>query len=124
MSDQAEVAAAEEEWGRAMITNDAEAIGRYMADDWTIVGPDGSVHGKAHFLELVKSGQLTHHTMTADEIEVRVYGDAAVVTCRSVSAGAYQGRPFRELERVSDFFVKEQGRWVCVRTHLSRIAEK
>lgn len=26
-----------------MIENDAEAIGRFMADDWTIVGSDGNV---------------------------------------------------------------------------------
>ncbi|MCU0647840.1 MAG: nuclear transport factor 2 family protein [Gemmatimonadaceae bacterium] len=32
-------------WDRAMVANDAEAIGRYMAEDWAIVGPDGSVDG-------------------------------------------------------------------------------
>jgi ketosteroid isomerase-like protein len=26
-----------DEWDRAMVENDAEAIGRYMADDWTII---------------------------------------------------------------------------------------
>jgi ketosteroid isomerase-like protein len=25
------------DWDRAMVENDAEAIGRYMADDWTIL---------------------------------------------------------------------------------------
>ena len=30
-------------WDRAMTTNDAAAIGRFMADDWIIVGSDGSV---------------------------------------------------------------------------------
>jgi hypothetical protein len=45
------------EWDRAMVENDAEAIGRYMADDWTIVGPDGSVGDKATFLGLVRSGR-------------------------------------------------------------------
>jgi hypothetical protein len=27
------------EWDRAMVENDVEAIGRYMADDWTIIAP-------------------------------------------------------------------------------------
>ena len=48
------------DWDRAMVENDAEAIGRYMADDWTIVGSDGSVGDKATFLALVKSGALSH----------------------------------------------------------------
>jgi ketosteroid isomerase-like protein len=29
------------EWDRAMVENDADAIGRYMPDDWVIVGSDG-----------------------------------------------------------------------------------
>jgi ketosteroid isomerase-like protein len=126
MNDQseAEVAALEEKWAQAIVANDAEAIGRCMADDWTIVGPDGSVNDKARFLGLVKSGMLTHDTMTSEDMKVRVYGDTAIVMARSVSGGTWQGQSFRLLERVSDVFVKQEGRWVCVLTHLSRIGEK
>ncbi len=110
------------DWDRAMIENDAEAIGRFMAEDWTIVGSDGNVGGKANFLALVKSGALTHDVMTSEDIDVRVYGDTAVVTARGVSAGKYQGQAFREVERASSVFVKQDGQWRCVHTHLSRIA--
>jgi hypothetical protein len=44
------------EWDRAMVENDAEAIGRYMADEWIIIGSDGSVGDKPTFLQLIKSG--------------------------------------------------------------------
>ena len=43
------------DWDRATVTNDAAAIGRYLADDWTIVGSDGRVSDKATFLALVAS---------------------------------------------------------------------
>ena len=56
-------------WDRAMVTNDPEAIGAYMADDWTIIGPDGSVGDKATFLELVRSGKLTHDVMESHDVE-------------------------------------------------------
>jgi ketosteroid isomerase-like protein len=112
----------EEEWGRAMVRNDAEEIGRFVADDWTIIGPDGSVSDKAAFLELVKSGALTHDVMEAKDIKVRLYGDTAVITARGVSAGQYRGQAFRVVERVSDVFVREDGQWLCILTHLSRIA--
>ena len=111
------------EWDRAMVENDAEAIGRYMADDWTIVGPDGSVGDKATFLELVKSGALSHDVMESEDLKVRVYGDTAVVTARGVSGGRYQGQAFRDVERSSCVFVRQQGHWRCVLTHLSRIAQ-
>ena len=108
-------------WAEAMVRNDADAIGRYMAEDWTIIGPDGSVSDKATFLGLVESGALTHDVMEAHDVVVRVYGDAAVVTARGVSGGSYRGQAFRVVERVSDVFVRQGGAWRCVLTHLTRI---
>jgi ketosteroid isomerase-like protein len=110
-------------WDRAMVENDADAIGRYMAEDWTITGSDGKISDKASFLELVRSGRLTHDVMTSEDVKVRVYGSAAVVTARGVSGGKYQGRAFREVEQSSNVFVKQHGEWRCVLTHLSRLAE-
>ena len=110
------------EWDRAMVENDADTIGQYMADDWTIIGPDGSDRDKAKFLGLVKSGALTHDVMESEDFHVRVYGDAAVVIARGISGGKYQAQPFREVERSSCVFVKQEGRWRCVLTHLSRLA--
>ena len=112
------------EWDRAMVENDVEAIGRYMAEDWIIVGPDGSIGDKPTFLQLVKSGALSHDEMTSEDVRVRVYGDTAVVTARGVSGGKYQGQAFREVERSSCVFVRQQGQWRCVLTHLSRLAQE
>jgi len=109
-------------WDRAMLENDADEIGQYMADDWTIVGSDGSIGDKATFLGLVRSEALTHDVMESGDFNVRVYGDSAVVTSHGVSGGKYQGHPFREVERVSCVFVRQEGEWKCVLTHLSRIA--
>ena len=116
-----ELVAVTQEWDRAMVENDAEAIGRYMADDWVIVGSDGQVGDRATFLALVKSGTLSHDVMESHDLDIRVYGDTAVVLARGISGGKYQGRPFREIERVSCVFIRTDGRWRCVLTHLSRL---
>jgi ketosteroid isomerase-like protein len=112
------------EWDRAMVENDPEAIGRYMADDWTIIGSDGSVGDKPTFLALVRSGALTHDVMESDDLSIRIYGDTAVVTARGVSGGKYRGQPFREVERSTCVFVRQDEQWRCVLTHLSRLAQK
>ena len=109
-------------WDRAMVENDAEAIGRYMSDDWTIVGSDGGIIDKATFLGLVSSGVLSHDVMESTDFHIRVYGDTAVVVLRGVSGGKYQAKAFREVERVTCVFVRQQGQWKCVHTHLSRLA--
>jgi ketosteroid isomerase-like protein len=108
-------------WDRAMVENDAAEIGRYMADDWTIVGPDGSVGDKANFLALVRSGTLTHDVMESTDLDVRLYGETAVVIARGVSGGNYNGQPFREVERSSSVFLRQGGEWKCILTHLSRL---
>jgi len=108
-------------WDRAMISNDPQAIGRFMADDWLIVGSDGGTTDKPTFLEQVRSGRLTHDTMTTTDIEVRQYGDVGVLLATGVSAGTFQGHRFREHERQSNVFVRTNGDWRCVLTHLSRL---
>ena len=104
-----------------MVSNDAEAIGRFMADDWLIVGADGGTTDKPTFLEQVRSGRLMHDTMTTTDIRVRRYGDAAVLLGTGVSAGVFEGRRFHEHERQSNVFVRTNGEWRCVLTHLSRL---
>jgi ketosteroid isomerase-like protein len=116
-----ELAAAVRAWDDAMVTNDAAAIGAFMTDDWIIVGPDGNVDGRERFLSLITSGDLTHHTMTSEDLVIRVQGDSAVVIADGVSAGAFRGRPFSEHERSSNVFVRRDGRWVCLHTHVSTL---
>jgi ketosteroid isomerase-like protein len=116
-----ELIALAHDWDRAMVQNDSNAIGEYMADDWTIVGSDGSINDKASFLALVQSGMLRHDVMQSDDFKVHVYGDAAVLLARGVSGGTYRGHAFREVEQTSNVFVKQHGQWKCVLTHLSRL---
>ncbi|AKC86589.1 nuclear transport factor 2 family protein [Pseudoxanthomonas suwonensis] len=106
-------------WDQAMVGNDAQAIGRFIGDEWAIIGPDGGVGDKPRFLALVASGELAHDVMETHELEVRVYGDTAVTVARGLSGGAWRGAPFLLGERVSCVFVRRDGRWQCVLTHLS-----
>jgi|SRR5690606_35476104 len=110
-------------WDEAMVGNDPEAIGEFMAEDWVIVGPDGSVGGKERFLSLVASGDLSHDIMTTQDLQVRVYGDTAVTVARGMSGGSFRGTPFLLAERSSCVFVKRAGRWECVLTHLSSLPD-
>lgn len=111
------------EWDQAMVQNDSEAIERYMADDWIIIGPDGSVSSKEQFLALVKEGTLTHDVMESHDIHVRVYGDTAVLIARGISGGKFNGQSFYLKERVSCVFVRINGEWKCVSTHISALSE-
>lgn len=104
-----------------MISNDPEAIGRFMAEEWIVIGPDGSITARSRFLDLIRSGDLTHDVMESHDMDIRVYGDAAVVIARGVSGGAWRGERFLLTERVSSVFIRAGGEWRCVSTHLSNL---
>jgi ketosteroid isomerase-like protein len=59
--------------------------------------------------------------MESTDLDVRLYGDTAVVIARGVSGGNYNGQAFREVERSSSVFLRQGGEWKCVLTHLSRL---
>ena len=122
VSPEVELVALAHDWDRAMVRNDVAAIGRFMADDWTIIGADGGVSDKSGFLALVASGSLSHDVMHSESIAVRVYGATAILTAYGVSGGLYQGRAFHDREISSNVFVRKGEHWRCVLTHLSRLA--
>ena len=108
----------ENEWAQAIVSNDAEAIGSFMSEEWVIVGETG-VSERNGFLELIEAGDLTHDAMKGNVVRVRRYNDVAVVISRGTNSGMFKGTPFSSDEWITDIFVKQDGRWRCVHTHLT-----
>jgi ketosteroid isomerase-like protein len=114
----------EKAFADAIIKNDLKSIGRIVADDWIIIDPNGEIVDRTRFFEVIKSGALTHDTMHSEDFRVRVYGDSAVVTGVTRAKGKFMGQEFSTRERATDVFVKRDGRWQCVLTHLTRLPKK
>lgn len=113
-----ELEVVEADWGRAIVDDDADAIGRFTTDDWQIVGEDG-ITSRETFLALVRSGDLTHETMSKITGSVRGLGDVAVLTGRGTTTGRYRGQAFSSDEWVTDVFVRGADGWRCAHTHLT-----
>ena len=63
---------------QAQIHADAAALERIYADDFIGVGPSGTVRTKAQVISDFTSGDLRFQSITTDDVQVRVYGNAAV----------------------------------------------
>jgi ketosteroid isomerase-like protein len=113
----------EKEFEAALVRNDRDAIAQFLAEDWVIVGPDGKVIQRNRFLEVIEAGLLVHTRMETSETRIRVYGDAAVVTGLTTSAGSFAGQEFSNLERATSVYVRQQGKLVCVLTHLTTVQQ-
>jgi ketosteroid isomerase-like protein len=114
----------EKAFAEAIVKNDLEGIGRLVADDWIIIDPNGEIVDRTRFFEVIKSGALTHDMMESEDLRIRVYGDSAVVTGVTRTKGKFMGQEFSTQERATDVFVKRDGRWQCVLTHLTRFPKK
>ncbi len=114
----------EKEFADTIVNNDLERLERVVSDDWVIIDPNGEIVDRARFFEVIKSGSLTHEIMESEDSRVRVYGDSAVVTAVTRTKGKFMGQEFSTQERATDVFVKRDGRWRCVVTHLTRFPKK
>jgi len=125
MSPDQELIKLENEWRDALVKHDWAFLDQILADDCIWTDPDGNVWTKAQFLASLKSGEDVLTAAVADEIRVRVYGDAAVVTGRTTVKEQYKGKDISGQYQWTDMWVKDYaGRWQCVASHSSRIAQK
>ena len=112
------------DWAEAMVANDATRIGSFMSDDWVIVS-DRGISTKRRFMSFVESGALTHSSFEmAGDARVETYGDAAVMTVRVKNTAHFGGQQFDADEWASDVFVKRDGKWLCVLSHITPVDKK
>lgn len=119
-----ELAGIEEDFNRAMVSNDVLRISACVAEDWVLVTPEAGIVPRSRILRVIESGELSHDTMTKDVGRVRVYGDVGVVTARGRNTGHFRGQPISADEWVTDVYRKVDGRWLCVLTHLTPVAAR
>src|SRR6185437_1493187 len=114
----------ENEGREATLKNDIAANDRLLADNWMNINPDGSITTKAKLLELLKDGSFKIMSIENDEVMVRVYDDAAVVTGRSTTKRAGQGSEVMARQvRFTRVYAKNKGKWQVVSAHNTLIAK-
>jgi ketosteroid isomerase-like protein len=106
------------EWDEAIVANDADRIADYADRDWLFVGEDGPARG-SDFVDAVRTGRVTHDAMRHEVVSAVALGDVAIVVSRNVNSGTYDGRRFDNDEWTSDVFVRRDGAWRCLLTHLT-----
>jgi len=113
-------------WNDATVKHDCAFFDQILADDYIGTDFDGNVGTKPQFLESLKSAESVITSSITDDMKVRIYGDAAVVTGRTTTVNEqYKGKDISGQYRWTDMWVKDYlGHWRCVAEHVSRIAQK
>jgi len=111
-------------WEQSVVKLDAAFMEGILADDYTWTDPTGKIHSKAEEIASIKSGQGLVTSNVDDEVKIRVYGDAAVVTGRTTAKWIEKGKESSGQIRWTDTWIKRNGRWQCVADHVSNIPQK
>lgn len=118
-----EVRNLERRWLDAYEKLDDKAMDLIVGDDFTITFPDGTMQNKAQVIASLKpqtgSSPGTTKFLT-ESVEARVYGDTVILTGVVISEWFREGKSAgKSAMRYTDTYVKRNGKWQVVASHLS-----
>ena len=70
-------------WAAAELSGDTAFLEGILVDDFIGIGPLGFMLTRQEWLARHQSGDLKYESFNMDEVKVRVYNDAAVLTSRT-----------------------------------------
>ena len=90
---------------------DQAGIEGNMTEDFHQIDGDADLETKASFVAGLMSPKLTINPYTVEDFEVRLYGDAALISGRTRITGNYDGKTFDSHYRYIDVYVRTNGVW-------------
>lgn len=102
-------------WDDAYVKGNTAVLDRLLADEFAFVGGQK----KAAYLASFKSRNLSIESAVSTEIEVQVYGDAAVLTGIDTITAKDKDQTLVTKWLYMDVWIKRVGRWQCVKTYSS-----
>ena len=99
------------EYQAAVERNDADAMGRILADDFVLITGVGRVRTRDDLLKEARDHVAVYEYQEAGERTVRVWADTAVVTALLRAKGEQGGEPFEARLWYSDTYAMIEGEW-------------
>ena len=111
------------EFAAALAKNDVPGVLSRLSEDWKVVLAEGHVMDRVELGKALESGKLKFSAYTVSDLDVRIFGEAAVIVGRGNSKGSWEGNDFTSADRFTDVFIRRDGKWLCVSSHSSEIAD-
>jgi uncharacterized protein (TIGR02246 family) len=117
------VKAAEKGWAVATVAGDAAALDNLLAADLAYTHSTGETDTKSSFIGNLK-GVRKYTRIDHEAMEVRLYGDVAVLRTSAQVATSANGAPQSPVHlRFLHVWVKQQGKWRLVAHQSLRLAK-
>ena len=99
---------------QAMTGKDIDALNKILADDLSYCHSSARLETKEDFISSITSGRTSYQSIDRDDVEVRRYGDTAVVTGQGKFHVISNGQDLRFQVRFTDVYAKREGVWQMV----------
>ncbi len=113
-ADREALEAVEREFPAAVVRGDAAYLARYTADDFQGMDPSGRAVSKADVLARLQASDVRIESLRHEDIRVRVFGDCAVATARTVLWASHGGKDVSGVFPYMRVWVRREGRWQAV----------
>lgn len=110
----------ERHWFDCFGSGAVQQLGQLVPEDYTFITSDGQLMNKAEGLRRLDSIQITQ--MTLGNMQVRTYGEVAVLVADFHLAGSIAGREASGRYCHTRVFARREGAWVPVSGQSTRIA--
>lgn len=110
-------------WADAITKGDAAALERLFGDDIIVTSGSGAIRDKAEEIKDAAPAPDPDFVWTApfttEDVRVKIYKDAAVVTGLAKWGFRYKGQEVNQQRRYTHLYVKQQGQWRIVAQQVS-----
>ena len=95
-----------------------------LSDEYVLITPTGTVKTKQDVIRELSAPGMRVEPFEPFDVQVRLYGDTAVVTGRMRQRFVLGGIRYANDVRYTDVYVKRKGKWQIVSAHASTVAMK
>jgi ketosteroid isomerase-like protein len=111
----------EDDWQKATRTKDAALLKRIIADDWVATDDKGKALNREQYISQTTSTTDVVQSNENTDMQVRVYGNTAVVTGGLTEKGTRNGTAYLDTYKWTDVFVKRGGHWQAVVSQWAKV---
>jgi ketosteroid isomerase-like protein len=119
VSDVSELSRLESEWNQAHVRGDAKVLDGLWADDLVVTVPKMPRFNKSQSLQIWRSGRMKFKNYDTSGVQIRVYGNSAIVTGQLRRTRVLGGRTLNDDWQFTKTYVRGPKGWQVVAFHAS-----
>jgi hypothetical protein len=117
-----QIEALHEQHRMAALKGDPGFSEKYLAADYLGSGADGRLITKEQEIQMLRSGAVKYEAIDERDVQVRVYGDTAIVSALASVKMSVNRKPVMGDHRVTFVWVKQEGNWKLTSFQATRVA--